>query len=245
MSARNAVRRIQQWIQIRVARSAPAVAVFSSHLGRDLRPQRLWTRITRPPAPDILNQDLGAIIENEATYNIYFAGTTASVSGVELLLDATRYLDDPHYRFWFSGRGPLDDVIREQAQHDSRIVHWGFVDRPTYLNLLSRATVLVNPRPSNLPENRYNFPSKLMEYLAAGRPTISTATSDVAEYYSEAILLLEEETPQRLARLIERTCQLPLEDQLALGAKARQSVINETWETQAQRLLELMDAVHP
>ena len=33
---------------------------------------------------------------------------------------------------------------------------------------------MVNPRNMNLPENENNFPSKIMEYLATGKPIIST-----------------------------------------------------------------------
>src|SRR5690606_22772329 len=149
-------------------------------------------------APDLLRMHDSD--PDPATRIVYHAGTLAEVSGTNLVLEATRQIDDPAYRFWFSGRGSLDEAIRDVSRQDPRITHWGFVSRENYLDLLRQANVLVNPRPTRLPENRYNFPSKLIEYMAAGRPVISTATSDVAEYYLDAIVLLEDESPQELAR---------------------------------------------
>ncbi|MHB8624643.1 MAG: glycosyltransferase [Aggregatilineales bacterium] len=242
VTAHNPLRRLQQWSEIMVARLAPGIAVFSSHLGRDLRGARPWIRIARPPAPDVMSRR-DEMLPAETIHTIYFAGTTAEVSGTDLLLAAIRQIGSPNYRFWFSGRGPLDDAIREAAQNDNRITHWGFVSREQYLNLLQNANVLINPRPSRLPENRYNFPSKLMEYMAAGRPIISTATSDVREYYRDAIVLLEDETPQGLAKAIVETCELPFEEQMALGQCARQHVEQETWEAQAQRILDFVESL--
>jgi glycosyltransferase involved in cell wall biosynthesis len=228
-------RRGLEWI---VVRFMPGAVVFSNHVEREFRGGRPTIRMVRPPGEDLL--DLPPTPPDPARCNVYFAGTLAEVSGTDLLLKAIEHIEQPGYQFWFSGRGPLDEMIREAARRDSRITHWGFVSREKYCELLQRATVLINPRPSRLPENRYNFPSKLMEYMAAGRPIISTATSDVAEHYRDAIVLLDEETPQRLAELIQHVCELPVEEQSALGQRARQHVQHETWEAQAQSILDFL-----
>lgn len=59
-------------------------------------------------------------------------------------------------------------------KEDERIVFLGCIPYPEYLNELKSADVLVNPRNMNLPENDNNFPSKIMEYLAAGKTIVST-----------------------------------------------------------------------
>ncbi|GAB4538321.1 MAG: hypothetical protein Kow0063_26030 [Anaerolineae bacterium] len=230
------VRRVRQRLQQQMARSAPGVVVFSSHLGRELRVRRPWLRMVRPPASDLLALPESA--PDPQTRIIYYAGTMAEVAGADLFLQAITYLPNPEYRFWFSGRGPLDDAIREAARGDTRITHWGFVSREHYRELLQKANILVNPRPSRLPENRYNFPSKLMEYMAAGRPIISTATSDVAEHYGDAVVLLEDETPEGLARCIEEVFKRPPEALAALSRRARDYALQETWEAQARRILD-------
>jgi glycosyltransferase involved in cell wall biosynthesis len=239
LGGRNFLLYARGWLQREFVKIASGVVVLSSHVGRDLRHTRPWIRVSRPPAPDILY--LPKSIPNSDTRILYFAGSTSKVSGVDLLLEAIQHIHDPTYRFWFSGRGPLDRTIYEAARTDKRIIHWGFVKRERYRELLQQANVLVNPRPTRLPENRYNFPSKLMEYMAAGRPVISTATSDIAEYYLDEIVLLEDETPEGLARLITEVCSWSPERQIALGQKARNRVQKETWEIQAQRILDFIE----
>lgn len=232
-------RRLRQWLQVQMVRLVPGVAVFSAHTARDFRPGKPWFRMARPPGPDLL--DLPQPPPNPPARAVYYAGTLAEVAGADLLLDAIPHVSDPDVQFWFSGRGPLENRIRAATERDPRIVLHGFISREEYRDLLQRAAVLVNPRPSRLTENRYNFPSKLMEYLAAGRPVISTTTSDVAEHYREAIVLLEDETPQGLAKAIVSVLALSPEAQAALGAKARAAVEGETWDTQAKRILGLIE----
>ena len=230
--------RILEWL---VVHYVPGAVVFSGHVRDRFRPNRPTIRMVLPPFPDLLA--MPESLPNPDTRVAYFAGTTAEVSGADLLLKAIQHIHDPTYSFWFSGRGPLDEAIREEARSDKRITHWGFVSREQYRELLQQANVLVNPRPTRLPENRYNFPSKLMEYMAAGRPIISTATSDIAEHYLGEIVLLEDETPEGLARLICEVCAWPLERKIASGEKARARVRNETWEAQAQRILGFIESL--
>ena len=240
-TAKSLSHRFRLWIRAMIVRHAPGVVVFSAHLGRDLRPGRPWVRMVRPPALDLLN--LTYVPPSSDTHIIYYAGGSSEVGGADLYLQSIQYVQDPTYRFWFSGRGPLDETIRESAQRDSRITHWGFVSREKYCELLQQANVLVNPRPTRLPANRYNFPSKLMEYMAAARPIISTATADVGEHYSDAIVLLEDETPKGLGRLAQRVSRLPAKEQTALGLRALQCVQGQTWETQARLILDFMNAL--
>ena len=241
MQTTNFIRRVRSWMQHMIVRRVRGVVVFSNHVGREIRGERSWIRMARPPATDIFT--LPATPPNSDTRIVYFSGTMALACGVDVILEAIQHIPDKNYRFWFSGRGPLDAVIHEAARHDHRITHWGFVERSRYREMLQEANVLLNPRPTRLPENRYNFPSKLMEYMAAGRPIISTASSDIGEYYRDAIVLLEDETPEGLAKCIQKVCELPYEEQVRLGQRAREHVETESWEAQAQHILDFIETL--
>jgi glycosyltransferase involved in cell wall biosynthesis len=235
------VYRLRARIEEAVLRKAPGVVVFSSHLGRDLRPHRPWVRITRPPAEDVMRLPYQPHERNSCI--VYFAGTLGSVGGADLFLESIRYIDDPTCHFWFSGRGDLDERIRRAASKDPRIKHWGFVDRAKYCELLQRATLFVSPRPSHLLENRYNFPSKIIEYMAVGRPVISTVVSDVFEHYYECFVPLRDETPSGLAKAIRAVQDSPYKWQIELSRNARIRVGEETWESQAARILQLSEHI--
>jgi hypothetical protein len=112
-----------------------------------------------------------------------------------LLVDSFRLIPDPDVRLVISGRGGLERELRRAAQSDPRITIAGFLDRQAWRRLLASATVLVNPRLSSALENRYNFPSKLIDYLAAGRPVITTLSGDLDPEYLKITIPLHEETP--------------------------------------------------
>ena len=139
----------------------------------------------------------------EHTRALLFSGVLLAANGLPLLLDAFAQVSDPTINLWISGRGEMQSQVEKAARSDSRIRYWGFVDRWELLKIMKSSRVLINPRPASLPEHRYNFPSKILEYLAVGRPVISTATSDVAKGYGDYLILLDTKTPQALAHLIE------------------------------------------
>jgi glycosyltransferase involved in cell wall biosynthesis len=229
------VTRLRNWLQTLMVRLSPGTVVFSSHTANDFRRDKPSIRMVRPPATYLL--DLPQPPAEPAAHAVYFAGSLSESAGVNLLLDAIPHVTDPAIEFWFSGRGPLEGRLKHQAASDPRIRFFGFVSDDEYSTMLQKAAVLVNPRPSRLLENRYNFPSKLMEYMASGRPILSTATSDVAEHYGSDLIVLEDETPQGLARCIERSVALPAGTRAALGARARAAVDGATWRIEAERIL--------
>lgn len=182
----------------------------------------------------------------EDIYTILYAGTLVELCGVGLLLAAFDQIKDERYRLCFLGRGPMEKEINIAMRGDSRIRYYGWIDRDAYVDSLKNATILVNPRLTSFPENRYNFPAKLLEYLASGRPVITTATADVREEYGDLAYVLPEETPVALANLVEEVCQLPPKDLLEFGARAREYVLNnKNWDVQAERvkdfLVEIID----
>ena len=235
------VTRLRNWLQTLMVRLSPGTIVFSSHTTNDFRQGKPSMRMVRPPASYLL--DLPQPPAEPAAHAVYFAGALSESAGVDLLLDAIPHVKDPTLEFWFSGRGTLEERLKQQAASDSRIRFFGFVTEKDYSTMLQRAAVLVNPRPSQLLENRYNFPSKLMEYMAAGRPVLSTATSDVAEHYGSDVIVLEDQTPAGLARGIERAANTSAEERAAFGARARAAVEGVTWRTQAEKIVAFIETL--
>lgn len=178
------------------------------------------------------------------SYSILYAGTLVESSGVRLLLAAFENIRDERYRLDFTGRGPMEKEINAASASDSRIRLYGWLDRSAYMDLMKSATVLVNPRLTSFPENRYNFPAKLLEYLASGRPVISTSTADLQKEYGDLVFIMEEETPEALAQLIQEVCALDPDDLQEFGARAREYVLsNKTWDVQARRVRDFLEQV--
>jgi glycosyltransferase involved in cell wall biosynthesis len=65
----------------------------------------------------------------------------------------------------------------------------------------------------------------------------------VAEHYGSDVIVLDDETPQGLARCIERSVALPAEERASLGARARAAVEGVTWRTEAEKVLAFIQSL--
>lgn len=166
-----------------------------------------------------------------------YSGLLNDVTGIDLYLAAIRGWAMPEVEFIFTGRGPLEGAIREAARKDARIVYHSFVSREAYYALLQEADVLVNPRNMALPENKNNFPSKVMEYLASGGIVVSTRFAGWEEFVPH-ILFVETSVEGIRDGLAEAYAKR------AEGARYfvanRAFVAQYDWSKQAKRLMEFL-----
>lgn len=119
-----------------------------------------------------------------------YAGTLEKVTGIDLLLEAFKRVKYENAELWISGKGSMLNLVKDAALKDGRIRYLGCPPYLEYLNNLKKASILVNPRNMNLPENKNNFPSKILEYLATGKPIVSSRFSGW-ENFSEEIIFCE------------------------------------------------------
>jgi glycosyltransferase involved in cell wall biosynthesis len=197
------------------------------------------------PAPTLQNVNESSTDPGTPDCNpfiVLYAGSLSQLAGVPLLLQSFERLKDDRFRLWIIGRGELEPVIRHAAATDTRIRYLGNLSRSDLLARYTTADVLVNPHSTVLLTARYVFPSKLLEYLASGRPVITTATPGIAADYGNFCTVLNREEPQALADAIKRVAALPAVDRLARSAKARVAVIERcTWSRQGRRLVRALD----
>lgn len=106
--------------------------------------------------------------------HMLYSGLLSHVTGVDKLLEIMQTVKNPKLRLLISGKGDLEDAVKEFAEEDKRIIYLGHLPYEEYVKQLKEADVLLNPRNMELPENQNNFPSKIMDYLAAGKTIIST-----------------------------------------------------------------------
>lgn len=149
---------------------------------------------------------------------------SGSLTGIRLLLEAFSLIQDPTYRLWISGRGEMEGEIKSAAVHDKRIIYLGMISNDNLLEKQLQTSVLVNVRSAKTPFIQYSFPSKILEYMAVGRPIITTALHGIPDEYHEYIYLLREETPEALAALFTNVCSKPREELDRIGRRAREFV---------------------
>ena len=177
-SYHNYARRLYTRLQLKVIQKYDVVIGLSETTKRYLKPNQRFLCVEGGIDQDVYDyfgqsSDEGQRNESGITTYMY-AGILEPVTGVDMLLKAFSRISNPFVRLKISGKGSLENMVQAAAKQDARITYLGCVPYEEYLCNLKRVNVLVNPRNMNLPENQNNFPSKIMEYLATGKPIIST-----------------------------------------------------------------------
>lgn len=246
LSPRTGLRRVDAYLQKTLIKKGDGLITLSRAIAMDFAAGKPFLHMEGGiEVPRPCSGECGTVAKHvmPEIKSILYAGTLSENGGILLLIEAFKKVSIDNCELWICGRGDLEPEVKEVAQHDEKIRFFGFLERERLLELLSSSTILINPRP-NYPENRYSFPSKLLEYLASGRPVITTATPDVSEEYRDKVFILWEETPEALAKLIEETSELPTEYLWEFGARAREYVlINKNWDFQARRVIDFLGEV--
>lgn len=138
---------------------------------------------------------------------ILYAGGLNESYGVQLLLDAFNLLKSNQYKLILAGRGPMQEKIKKYAEKNSKIIYLGEVPRSKLLSLEKGADVLINPRINSGIFTKYSFPSKNMEYLSSGVPTIGYPLEGMSDEYKKYINYFKEENATSLAETIEAVCE--------------------------------------
>ncbi len=173
--------------------------------------------------------------------NIVYTGTLHRKFGVLHLLEAFRALPDPDARLIICGIGDSEAEIRQASQEDSRIEYRGQQPREAILQLQQEATVLVNPRQNNEVFTKYSFPSKTMEYLAAGVPVIAYKLDGIPDEYDKYLLYPHDDSVIALTNVMQNVCAMDAEERARIGQAGREYVLTyKNPVVQTKRILEFL-----
>jgi len=172
---------------------------------------------------------------------IVFAGNLAAYQGVDLLFEAfglvVRKRADVRLKVLTdSGLGRLGALAESLGiLPNMDVIHVGFDQLPAQLRA---ADIAVNPR-----VECDGVPQKLMNYMAAGRPTVSFAGSAAHMRHGETGWVVESGDVNALAEGILHLIDNP-ELATGLGKAARELIVREySWERTARRTEAIYDQV--
>ncbi|MDO8965699.1 glycosyltransferase [Algoriphagus sp.] len=125
---------------------------------------------------------------------IIYAGGLYERYGIKMLIEGFKMIHDPNVRLWLFGVGPFTDEIIKYSKIDNRIEYKGIIPNEELIGILSKATALINPRPSHEKYTKYSFPSKNLEYMSIGTPLITTKLYGIPGDHYPYIYLIEDES---------------------------------------------------
>ena len=105
-----------------------------------------------------------------------------------------------------------------------------------------KATLLVNPRPTNEEYTKYSFPSKNMEYMASGTPVLTTELPGMPEDHKPYVFFIKDETADGIAETLRNVLEKTPEQLHSFGLSAKDFILKEKNNiSQAKKVLDFID----
>lgn len=185
-----------------------------------------------------LDGGVGRVAEpcDEVPGRIVYTGALNALAGIDLLLKAFPKIKNPKANLVVCGKGS-SKALEDMARRDSRISYLGLVSDDRLGQICRQASVLVNPRSPAFGENRYNFPSKLLEYISYGKPIVSTWTPGLAPTYRDLLICVESEKPEDLGAGLDFGLGMDKGRREHLAARLNKFSVDHSWDEQALRLI--------
>lgn len=178
-------------------------------------------------------------------FNVVYAGSLNINYGVGRLIEAMSIVDDSEISLHLYGAGSAENMIIETSKKDPRIVYHGKVPNAVATDAIYSASVLINPRNADDGEyTEYSFPSKDIEYMATGIPTLLCKLPGMPKEYYGHFIDMGEATPEQIASAIIKTKQLSNSERYVIGKDARDFIIQRMdYNKQVLRIVSLFKRV--
>lgn len=173
---------------------------------------------------------------------IMYAGALTEGFGIKTLIHAIPKMHN-QAQFWFFGANGDCSKELAEAEKNNPLVHcWGKVSWKHLLRHMQEASLLISVKPVGEFHTRYQFPSKIMEYMASGTATASTRVEGIPEEYFNFIFPIEQDDAEGIAEALDGILSLDESERLEKGKEAYQFVAEKkNCYVQAGRLLKLLE----
>lgn len=173
---------------------------------------------------------------------LLYAGGLHERYGLKTLTEAFTQLDTQEWILEIYGSGPFSRNLEKYAEKDKRIIYKGVVPNEKVVEAELKASLLVNPRPTNEEFVKYSFPSKNMEYMVSGTPLLTTKLPGMPAEYYDHVYLFEKETTEDYKNTLEKVFHLSSEELANKGQKARMFILSQKNNVvQVKRIIDFMN----
>lgn len=164
---------------------------------------------------------------NDNIKYIVYTGTLTKKYGIMDLVKAFTYIKHKNYRLIICGEGEAKKDIESYLIKDKRIIFKGAVKREEALEFQRKATLLVNPRSADEEYTKYSFPSKILEYMLAGKPVLCNKLKGTPDDYDEYLLYFNTNSLEGMAGRMVEICEKSESELEAIGEKNIKYVLTE------------------
>lgn len=183
---------------------------------------------------------------NAGKFNVVYAGAIRPVNNVGNILDAAKLLkDNEKIQFLIYGDGNQIAHLKQRVLDEgiTNVTFKGYIDKKYIPYVLSKSSVnILNYSQSKYNWSRGNSSNKLFEYMASGKPIISTVKmgySPIEKYGCG--LSLEKDSPEALASAISMIFEMPKEKYQEMSDGAIQGARDFDYSELTKKLVSVME----
>lgn len=159
--------------------------------------------------------------------SVLYSGALVGQYGITDLLDAFELINEDDCELWLCGDGDCVPRINEMQARKNNIKYYGVLSTNETRLLQKKAHLLINPRHSSEEFTKYSFPSKTMEYMASGTPTLMTHLECLRPEYLPHLFIIEDESPEGIKNKIMEILSYEESYLNKFGQEASEFVIRE------------------
>jgi glycosyltransferase involved in cell wall biosynthesis len=181
-------------------------------------------------------------------FNVVYVGAIRPVNNVGAILDVAKLLRDyTDISFLIYGDGNQKEMLENRVRDEniSNVKIKGYVNKKYIPYILSKSSVnLLNYSNTQYNWTRGNSSNKLFEYMASGKPIISTVKmgySLIKKY--QCGVELESGSPEDLAQAILEIKNMPTEEYELLGENAKKGAENFDFKILTEKLIDVINDV--
>lgn len=157
---------------------------------------------------------------------IMYGGGLYDFENIKTLIEGFKRIKNKEAKLVLYGNGPLVEYVKEESNKNERIKYGGVLSHDDFLYHIKQAYLLINPRqPSDIGD--YTFPSKIMEFLASGTPTLMYRIGGIPSEYYDHCIEIKGYSEDELAVSIDKALELGPEKLNSIGHDASLFILNQ------------------
>lgn len=181
-------------------------------------------------------------------FNVVYVGAIRPVNNVGNILNAAKLLkEDKDIQFLIYGDGNQKEMLEKRVADEclDNVKMKGFVNKQLIPYILSKSSInVLNYSHTEYNWSRGNSSNKLFEYMASGKPIISTVKMgySIIDKY-KCGLELENSTSQELAKAIVDIKKMPEEKYKLFGTNAKKGANDFDFKVLTRKLIKVLDSL--
>ncbi len=185
---------------------------------------------------------------NKEIFKVIYTGTIRKANNLKLIIDTAKYIQErrgPKIKFLIWGDGAEKKALEEKCRSErvGNVVFKGRVDKKQIPYILSKSDLNILNYSYHKIWEYGGSQNKKFEYLAAGKPILSTIKMgyDIIEN-SDAGVSLENQSVANVADNIIKFLEMPAERYALMGANARQAAQDYDFKLLTDKLIDIIES---